>query len=46
MGKEVLAVDPKYFSPTEVNLLINNATKAKNKLRRISENDLVSLVKI
>jgi len=32
IGKEVLAVDPKYFRPTEVELLIGDATKAKETL--------------
>jgi len=32
IGKEVLAVDPRYFRPTEVELLIGDATKAKEKL--------------
>jgi GDPmannose 4,6-dehydratase len=32
IGKVVVAVDPKYFRPTEVELLIGNATKAKLKL--------------
>ena len=32
VGKEVVAVDPKYFRPTEVELLIGDATKAKEKL--------------
>ncbi|GHN02641.1 GDP-mannose 4,6-dehydratase [Cytophagales bacterium WSM2-2] len=31
-GKIVLAVDPKYFRPTEVELLIGDATKARKKL--------------
>ena len=31
-GKEVLAVDPKYFRPTEVDLLIGDPSKAKEKL--------------
>ena len=31
-GKEVLAIDPKYFRPTEVDLLIGDPTKAKEKL--------------
>lgn len=30
--KEVLAIDPKYFRPTEVDLLIGDPTKAKEKL--------------
>jgi GDPmannose 4,6-dehydratase len=31
-GKEVVAVDPKYFRPTEVDLLIGDYSKAKEKL--------------
>jgi GDPmannose 4,6-dehydratase len=31
-GKEVVAIDPNYFRPTEVDLLIGDATKAKEKL--------------
>ncbi|MEH6407554.1 MAG: GDP-mannose 4,6-dehydratase [Leeuwenhoekiella sp.] len=44
-GKEVLAVDPKYFRPTEVELLIGDATKANTKLGWIPEYDLQDLVK-
>ena len=32
IGKEVLAIDPKYFRPTEVDLLIGDPTKANTKL--------------
>jgi GDPmannose 4,6-dehydratase len=32
LGKEVLAIDPKYFRPTEVDFLIGDPTKAKEKL--------------
>ncbi|HEV2830402.1 MAG TPA: GDP-mannose 4,6-dehydratase [Hanamia sp.] len=32
VGKEVVAIDPNYFRPTEVELLIGDATKAKEKL--------------
>ena len=32
IGKQILAVDKKYFRPTEVDLLIGNPTKAKEKL--------------
>ena len=32
IGKQVLAVDKKYFRPTEVDLLIGDSTKAKEKL--------------
>jgi len=45
IGKEVLAVDPKYFRPTEVELLIGDASKAKNKLGWVPEFDLKDLVK-
>jgi GDPmannose 4,6-dehydratase len=45
IGKEVLSVDPSYFRPTEVDLLIGDPTKAKEKLGWIPEHDLVSLVK-
>ena len=44
-GKEDLAVDPKYFRPTEVDLLIGDATKANTKLGWIPEYDLKDLVK-
>ena len=43
-GKEVLAVDPKYFRPTEVDLLIGDATKANTKLGWTPEYDLKELV--
>jgi len=45
IGKEVLAVDPKYFRPTEVELLIGDASKAKNKLGWTPEFELKHLVK-
>ena len=32
VGQEVVAVDPRYFRPTEVELLIGDPTKAKQKL--------------
>jgi len=44
LGEEVVAVDPKYFRPTEVDLLIGDPTKAKTKLGWIPEHDLSSLV--
>ena len=43
-GKEVLSVDPTYFRPTEVDLLIGDPSKAKNKLGWVPEHDLASLV--
>jgi GDPmannose 4,6-dehydratase len=45
IGKEILAVDPKYFRPTEVDLLIGDATKAKEKLGWVPEFSLQDLVK-
>ena len=32
IGQEVVAIDPRYFRPTEVDLLIGDPTKAKTKL--------------
>lgn len=45
IGKEILAVDPKYFRPTEVDLLIGDPTKAKTKLGWVPEYDLQALIK-
>ena len=45
LGKEVLSVDPSYFRPTEVDLLIGDPTKANEKLGWVPEYDLASLVK-
>jgi GDPmannose 4,6-dehydratase len=45
VGKEVVAVDPEYFRPTEVDLLIGDATKAKEKLKWTPKYDLAGLVK-
>jgi len=44
VGKEVVAVDPRYFRPTEVDLLIGDPTKAKTKLGWVPEYDLKGLV--
>ena len=44
IGKEVLSVDPSYFRPTEVDLLIGDPTKAKEQLGWIPEYDLKALV--
>jgi GDPmannose 4,6-dehydratase len=45
IGKEVLSVDPSYFRPTEVDLLLGDPTKAKEKLGWVPEYDLEGLVK-
>jgi GDPmannose 4,6-dehydratase len=44
-GKEVVAIDPNYFRPTEVELLIGDATKAKEKLGWQPKYNLQDLVK-
>ena len=45
IGKEILSVDPQYFRPTEVDSLIGNPSKAKNKLGWAPKYNLSSLVK-
>ena len=45
IGKEVVAVDPHYFRPTEVDLLIGDATKAREKLGWVPEYNLQDLIK-
>jgi len=44
IGAEVVAVDPKYFRPTEVELLIGDPTKSKTKLGWKPKYDLQALV--
>lgn len=44
IGKEILAIDPRYFRPTEVELLIGDASKAKEKLGWEPEYDLEYLI--
>lgn len=44
VGREVVAVDPRYFRPTEVELLIGDPSKAKEKLGWVPKHDLNSLV--
>lgn len=45
VGQEVIKIDPKYFRPTEVDLLIGDPTKAKTKLGWEPTYDLAALVK-
>jgi GDPmannose 4,6-dehydratase len=45
IGKNVVCVDPNYFRPTEVELLIGDATKSKTKLGWKPKYDLKALVK-
>ena len=44
LGKIVVAVDPTYFRPTEVDLLVGDATKARQKLGWTLEYDLDALI--
>ncbi len=44
-GKEVISVDPRYFRPTEVDLLIGDASKAKKQLGWQPKYELKDLVK-
>ena len=44
VGKKVLSIDKKYFRPTEVDLLVGDATKAKEKLGWEPEITLEELV--
>jgi GDPmannose 4,6-dehydratase len=45
IGQEVVAVDPHYFRPTEVDLLIGDATKARDKLGWVPKYSIDDLVK-
>jgi GDPmannose 4,6-dehydratase len=44
VGQEVVVVDPAYFRPTEVELLIGDPSKAKNLLKWEAKYDLKALV--
>ena len=44
IGKEVVAIDPRYFRPTEVELLIGDPTKSMTKLGWKPKYDLKALV--
>lgn len=43
-GQEVIAIDPRYFRPAEVDLLVGDATKAKEKLGWTATRTLAELV--
>jgi GDPmannose 4,6-dehydratase len=45
IGENVVGVDPAYFRPTEVELLIGDATKSRTVLGWVPEYDLAALVK-
>ncbi len=44
-GKKVVVVDPKYFRPTEVELLIGDPTKSREKLGWVPKYDLAALIR-
>ncbi len=44
IGKKVVSVDPKYFRPSEVDLLIGDPSKAKQKLGWVPEYTLEDLI--
>ena len=44
-GSIIVKVDPRYYRPTEVDLLVGDPTKAMNKLGWMPKYDLASLVK-
>ena len=44
-GKEVVVIDPRYFRPTEVELLMGDPSKSKSKLGWEPKYDLAALVK-
>jgi GDPmannose 4,6-dehydratase len=45
LGQTIVKVDPKYFRPTEVDLLLGDPTKSNTKLGWIPKYDLPALVK-
>lgn len=45
LNHEIIKIDPKYYRPTEVDLLIGDPTKAKEKLGWQPEHNLQSIVK-
>jgi len=46
LGSVIVEVNPKYFRPTEVDLLIGNPQKAKEKLGWEAKTILIDLVKV
>ncbi len=45
-GKLIVQIDPKYYRPTEVDLLLGDASKAKNELGWEAKTDIDTLVSI
>ena len=44
IGKEVVCIDPHYYRPTEVDLLVGDASKAKKKLQWVPEYTLKEMI--
>ena len=44
-GKEIVCIDPRYFRPSEVDVLIGDATKARTKLEWEPKYTLASMIK-
>lgn len=44
-GAEIIHIDPYYYRPTEVELLVGDATKAREKLGWVPEHDLDKLIR-
>ena len=44
VGQEIMAIDPRYYRPTEVDLLIGDPSKAKKQLNWVPKYDLQMLV--
>jgi GDPmannose 4,6-dehydratase len=45
IGKEIVCIDPRYFRPSEVEILVGDSSKARTKLGWKPKHDLKSLVK-
>jgi GDPmannose 4,6-dehydratase len=45
VGKEVIRIDPMYYRPTEVDLLLGDNTKARTKLHWQPRHDVADLIK-
>ncbi|MEO7502640.1 MAG: GDP-mannose 4,6-dehydratase [Gemmatimonadaceae bacterium] len=45
-GREVIAIDPRYFRPTEVDLLLGDATKARTQLGWVPSVNFTELVEM
>ena len=45
-GKAIIKINPKYFRPAEVDLLVGDSSKAKEKLGWISKTSFAELVEV